>query len=208
MMPLGNRAEDYGTSLCAIEDGRRFPDQQSYDRYRAARDAEWLALYHARFYEVRREMERSDPAGWRALMRPYGEFVELLRRRRHDAIYAIATSKDSRSVALLLEVYGLSQLFPAERVFDKETGPDKRAHLQRVRESLGEDFRRMTFVDDKVNHLDRVATLGVRCALATWGYNGPREHALAKQRGYVLCTLHDAESRLFESNAEERSDAE
>jgi hypothetical protein len=55
----------------------------------------------------------------------------------------------------------------------------------------------MTFVDDKVNHLDAVAPLGVRCALSAWGYNGPREHELARARGYRVCSLADVESQLF-----------
>ncbi len=58
-------------------------------------------------------------------------------------------------------------------------------------------FSEMTFVDDKVNHLDAVAPLGVRRALAGWGYNGAREHELAEQRGYVVCSLENAERRLF-----------
>ena len=56
----------------------------------------------------------------------------------------------------------------------------------------------MTFVDDKVNHLDSVAPLGVRCGLATWGYNSAREHELAIRRKYVMLTLENVESRLFD----------
>ena len=55
----------------------------------------------------------------------------------------------------------------------------------------------MTFVDDKANHLEDVATLGVRCCLAAWGYNGPREHALARSRGHLVCSLDDVEAELF-----------
>lgn len=69
-------------------------------------------------------------------------------------------------------------------VLDKETGVSKPAHLKHVREFLEIDYPEIMFIDDKVNYLDSVASLGVRCALATWGYNGPREHRLAKERGY------------------------
>jgi hypothetical protein len=44
-----------------------------------------------------------------------------------------------------------------------------------------------------------VAGLGVRCALAAWGYNGEREIELARQRGYRVCTLENAEQQLFGS---------
>lgn len=197
LMPLGNRAEDYGTALAALEEGASLPDQAAYDAFRAARDPEWLRRYHRRFYEVRDAFADRDPAGWRNLMRPYPEVVALLRRRAGDVAYAIATSKDRRSVRALLADYGIADLFREELVFDKETGVSKRAHLVLLRERLGVAAAEITFVDDKVNHLDAVAELGVRCVLAAWGYNGPREHALARQRGYPVCSLSDAEATLF-----------
>ena len=73
----------------------------------------------------------------------------------------------------------------------------KAAHLERLRADVGCEFSEITFIDDKVNHLDRVAFLGVRCALAAWGYNGPREFEVARSRGYRVCTLSDVEAQLF-----------
>jgi len=197
LMPLGNRAEDYGTTMAAIDDGRILPDQQRYDEFRKAQDPQWLERYHRRFYEVRHALSDRDPEGWRGLMRPYEPLLDVLRRRAADAIYAIATAKDGRSVATLLDSYGIADLFPAHLILDKETGARKTEHLTRLHELLGVDYAAMTFVDDKVNHLDSVASLGVRCALAAWGFNGRREHELAAQRGYLVCTLDDVERQLF-----------
>jgi phosphoglycolate phosphatase-like HAD superfamily hydrolase len=197
LMPLGNRAEDYCTALAALEQGVELPDQQAYDVLREAQDEAWLVSYRRRFYEVREALSRDDPDAWRALMEPYAPMIGLLRRRAGDALYAIATSKDRRSVEIMLHDYGIADLFPADRVFDKETGPKKTAHLGAARERLGVDYPSMTFVDDKVNHLDSVAPLGVRCVLAAWGYNGRREHALARDRGYTVCHIESAEETLF-----------
>jgi hypothetical protein len=55
----------------------------------------------------------------------------------------------------------------------------------------------MRFVDDKLNHLERAATLGVRPVLAAWGYNSSREHRLARDRGFAVATLANAEEILF-----------
>ena len=100
-------------------------------------------------------------------------------------------------MGLLLEAYGVADLFPEGRVLDKETGVDKASHLRHLHERFGVSYPEITFVDDKVNHLDSVAGLGVRGALATWGYNGPREVALAERSGYLVLSLEDAEARLF-----------
>jgi len=197
LMPLGNRAEDFAIALCALDARRPISDQADYDAFRSELDESWLQEFHRRFYENREAFARRDPSGWRQLMGPYPRFLDLLRRRAGDALLAIATSKDAKTVAALLRDYDIEALFPAERVLDKETGIHKDAHLRRLHETLGIAYREMVFVDDKVNHLDRVAGLGVGCALAAWGYNGKREVELALQRGYRVCTLENAEEQLF-----------
>lgn len=197
LMPLGNRAEDYGVILAAIESKAALTDQREYDAFRESENPDWLLRYHRRFYEIREAMARTDPAGWRALMPPYPAFVDLLKRRAGEAPYALATAKDRASVGSLLEDYGIADLFAPDLVMDKETGTRMAAHLEALHDRLGVEWSAITFVDDKVNHLDAVAPLGVRCALAGWGYNGSREWTLAWQRGYVVASLENAERTIF-----------
>ena len=201
LMPLGNRAEDYGVALDAIEAGVPLPDQARYDAFKAARDAARLRAFHKRFYQVRAEWERTDRAGWLALLAPYPAFLEILHRRASEVELAIATAKDRHSVRELLVHYGVAPLFGPGRVLDKETGVSKRAHLEHLERELGVAFGEITFLEDKLNHLESVAPLGVRCALAAWGYNGPREHARARELGYLVCGLDDVEARLFGNRA-------
>lgn len=172
-------------------------DQHAYDRERKSLSGEFLQRFHERFYAVRSDLFAHDPAAWRSLMAPYGPVLDWIRRRAADTTLAIATAKDRHSVRVLLTDYQLSHLFAEQRILDKDIGRTKVAHLQQLQQRLDVDYPAMTFIDDKVNHLDAVASLGVRCALATWGYNGPREHRLARQRGYLVCSLEDAESELF-----------
>ena len=200
LMPLGNRAEDYAVMLSILERGVRVDDQERYDDERARVSTGFLESFHVRFYEVRTRFQQEHPQRWRALQGPYPEVVTLLRRRSSDAALAIATAKDRHSVRLLLEEHGLGDLFPDERLMDKETGRTKAAHLRHLQGELGIPFPEITFVDDKVNHLDAVASLGVRCALSSWGYNGARERELAQRRGYVVCTLESAERLLYNSS--------
>ncbi len=198
LMPLGNRAEDFAISLSALEASRPLADQADYDAFRSELDESWLQEFHRRFYENRAALSRRESTGWRRMMGPYPPFLEILHRRAGDALLAIATSKDAETVAALLRDYGIEALFPRERVLDKETGVHKDAHLRQLHKTVGVAYEEIVFVDDKVNHLDRVAGLGVRCALATWGYNGEREVERARQCGYRVCTLENAEQQLFD----------
>jgi len=196
-MPLGNRAEDYGVVLSAAESSASLGDQGEYDVFRDALDPGWLESFHRRFYEVRAAWSRRDPEAWLALMAPYPGVLELLRRRAGEVQLAIATSKDGPSVGALLARYGVAELFPAERILDKEAGAHKAAHLRVLAERLACPLPELTFVDDKVNHLESVAPLGVSCALAAWGYNGLREQERARECGYRVLTLENVEAQLF-----------
>jgi phosphoglycolate phosphatase-like HAD superfamily hydrolase len=197
LMPLGNRAEDFGVALAAIDRGASLADQAAYDAFYAQHDAIWRERFHARFYERRHALITERPADWLSLQRPFPEVVGMIASRHGEVTMAIATAKDRVSLRLLLAEYGIAACFPDALVLDKETAVSKRVHLERLAHLLGLACPDITFIDDKVNHLDTVAPLGVRCALATWGYNGPRERALAVERGYLLCTLAGLEQQLL-----------
>jgi phosphoglycolate phosphatase-like HAD superfamily hydrolase len=197
LMPLGNRAEDYAVILAALEEEATIGDQSAYDSFYRQQDPEQLRIFHEQFYRTRTSWAQRDPEGWRQMLRPYPEVLEVLHRRASQVILAIATAKDGGSVRMLLRDYGIESLFREDLVLDKETGVSKRSHLEHLHQSLEVPFAAVTFVDDKVNHLDQVARLGVRCGLAAWGYNGSREWEAARVAGYLVLHLHDLEAQLF-----------
>ncbi len=197
LMPLGNRAEDFGVVLAALENEAPIASQEGYDAFRGQRGAPWLERFHRVFYETRQALREEDLEAWHSWMAPYAEFVELLRRWAPRVPLAIATAKDRTSVEDLLCTYAIDDLFSSEWIFDKETGMSKTAHLRALQAQMKIPFEEMTFIDDKVNHLDAVSTLNVRCALAGWGYNGDRERELALARGHLVLEFDDAEKKLF-----------
>jgi phosphoglycolate phosphatase-like HAD superfamily hydrolase len=197
MMPLGNRAEDFGVSLRALENFLELTDQGAYDTFYNTIDPEWLKSFHRDFY-VQRDLARAfDTHGWLELHASYPRFLEILRRRAAEARIALATAKDRRSAELLLAHLGVGDLIPAELILDKETGVSKTAHLTALHQRLDVPFTEITFVDDKLNHLEAVAPLGVRPVLAGWGFNTPREHALAEEKGIAVANFDDVERVLY-----------
>jgi phosphoglycolate phosphatase-like HAD superfamily hydrolase len=106
-------------------------------------------------------------------------------------LLAIATSKDYQSVHLLLNHWGLAQYFEQRNILDKDFAGSKREHLVRFHEEHHIPFSGMHFVDDKVSHLFTVQDLGVHAYLALWGFNTPREHAIAQKSGFRLLSLAD-----------------
>ena len=197
ILPLGNRAEDFGVALHAVEDDHSISDQAGYDTYFATHERDWLESYHHRFYEARHRLRARDLGVWLGLHLPYPGLADTLRGHPSDTKLAVATAKDARSVILLLEKLGMADLFEADLILDKETGVEKTHHLQTLHDRLDIGFDDITFVDDKVNHLLSVAGLGIRPVLAGWGLNTPREHAAARALGYEIASLDTAGAVLF-----------
>jgi phosphoglycolate phosphatase-like HAD superfamily hydrolase len=71
-------------------------------------------------------------------------------------------------------------------------------HVTQLAVQVGCAPAEVTFVDDKLNHLEDVAALGARCVLAAWGYNGVREQRSAAAQGFLVCGLDDFEAQVFE----------
>lgn len=192
-MPLGNRAEDYGVVLRAVERKVPLPDQAAYDAFKATLDPGWLGRFHETYYRVRRWFQEEDPEGWLALPRPYPWIPECLRSLAGRVDLAIATARDRESVDRILAAHRLADLFDDALIVDKEAGVSKLAHIRLLLERTGIAPGELLFVDDKVNHLEAVRPAGTDCGLATWGYNSSREHRLARERGYRLLTPTDLE---------------
>jgi phosphoglycolate phosphatase-like HAD superfamily hydrolase len=180
LLPLGNRAEDFGVSLCAIEQRATIIDQEAYDAFYRGIGREWLDLFHQTFYECRKALRDADTSSWLQLHLPFEGLADTLRRHVDRTRLAVATAKDGPSVRLLLDELHMGTLFDPELIFDKESGITKTEHLRALHRRTGIHLSDITFVDDKVNHLVSVAELGVRPVLAAWGFNADREHRLAR----------------------------
>lgn len=197
LQPLGNRAEDFGVALKICEEGADICDQESYYAYFKTQEAGWLRKFHRSFYIERNALKKSNESAWLALHRAYDDFVDLLRRHAATTSLAIVTAKDKDSVRRLLKHMGIGDLFPSGSILDKETGRHKTTHLRALSERSGLALGDITFVDDKVNHLQGVAPLGVRCVLAGWGYNSAREWRIAEAEQFPVATLETAERIIF-----------
>jgi phosphoglycolate phosphatase-like HAD superfamily hydrolase len=197
LLPLGNRAEDFGVALRAIDEAATIGDQAGYDAFYRSLGPQWLDAFHRCFYRCRGRLRETDLASWLGLHLPYPGLAESLRRHKERIRPAVATAKDARSVRLLLDEIGLGDIFEHELILDKETGVEKTHHLRALRERTGAEFSDVTFVDDKINHLLRVAELGVRPVLAGWGFNTRREHDLSRQFGIEIAELSTLDEVLF-----------
>lgn len=198
LMPLGRRSEDFGVALHAMELGLELDDQEAWDGFHRLLAPEWLRAFHLAFYETRDRLRTGDTARWLALYDCYPGLAPFLRRAAGHVALAVVTARDAASVDVLLEHLGIADLIPRRLRLDKETGIHKTEHLTALAERLGVGFEEITFIDDRVNQLERVAPLGVRPVLAGWGHNTPREHARAAALGFTVARLDSLDQVLLD----------
>jgi phosphoglycolate phosphatase-like HAD superfamily hydrolase len=193
IIPLGNRAEDYYIMLGMLDrrEDEGISGQDGFDAFAKTVPGAEQNAYQRLFYEGRIQLQRNDPEDWASLVPVFPGFAGAAAGLSERFILAIATSKDRFSVDLLLNTYGIAPLFMPENILDKDFAESKRDHLLHLRDIHGVPFSAMHFIDDKVLHLVSAAGLGVKCYLSMWGFNTPREHAVAKREGFVLLRLEE-----------------
>ena len=193
LIPMGNRAEEYFVIWWLVEYGMAsgIRSQDDFDRVKSSLPKENRESYAMHFYRIRAELQDRDPERWAQLLPPFDGIPEAVRSLADRFDLAIATSKDMRSVRILLHRYGILDLFTPDRILDKDFSYSKKDHLSHFHLLLGIPFNRMHFIDDKVLHLSEAADLGVNAILAMWGFNTEREHDEAKRLGYGLLSLED-----------------
>jgi len=191
LMPLGNFAHDYYVILNILENHAfsEIRDQQSFDTYKERCSADRIDEFQKKFYELRSSMQTQHPREWTEQNPPFPGVVSAVRALSERCTLAVATSKDFRSVAMLMESYGISGLFNAENILDKDYARSKREHLETFARQHNVEYNRIHFIDDKLLHLVSAADLGVNLYLSTWGFNTDREWAEAKSRGFSLLTI-------------------
>ncbi len=193
LMPMGNFAQDYFVFLSIIENDTsgKVMDQAGFDAFKRAIPEETLSSYQDLFYRVRQSMQENEPEAWASRLPTFPGIPESIRSLSQRYLCAIATSKDYRSVDMLLRHYGLRDYFQTENILDKDFAASKRDHLIRFHQEHHIPFPAIHFIDDKVLHLVKVKDLGVHAYLSTWGFNTEQEHEMARKEGIALLKLDD-----------------
>lgn len=146
---------------------------------RSEEEDAWMQRFERAFYGERARARREEPEAWVSSQAPYPEVLaELPALREAFREVVICTTKDESSARELLGTAGLE--LP---ILAKEFSLDKRDQMRHLVETRGVPTERIVFVDDLFPNLDPVSGIGVRVALAGWGYNTAAVRALARERG-------------------------
>lgn len=149
-------------------------------------------VFEKAFYAAREEWREKRFQEWCDLQKPYPGMVEQLRKiQKRFSRAVISTTKDAESVKKLLAIYNITL-----DVLGREITVDKAKQMNVIASTYRTPLNQIIFVDDLLDHVRLVKSLGVKGALAGWGYGNPRQKEEAAKLGIPVLALEDFAEQL------------
>lgn len=147
-----------------------------------------------RFYKVRKQAQTQFIAQWIKLNPLYVGIDNIIKGALSREKLFIASTKDKASIDLIMKRNGFDIL--SKQILDKSFSLNKKLQLKEIICRTGGKAENVYFVDDNLTYLINVKPLGVKCFLATWGYNTPEVRQEAEKLGIGPLTIQDLEGMV------------
>lgn len=178
--------EDYLFIHMAMQQGVDIQSQEAFDHFTLPH-ATNRSTFRACFYEARTRLFENHHAQWLRLNPLYPGVREALLKTPHlERILIISTKRDD-FIKAILQGHGIS--FPAGQIFYASAGQTKREIIDQWLYTHHRPLHQFHFIDDQIDTLLTLQSLGVHCTLAGWGYNALPQRILASEHGIQVFSL-------------------
>jgi len=128
---------------------------------------------------LRAELRKKDEENWLKLFSVFPEMISVFKKVKDKLEVVIATTRDRASVSAILKTQGI--LINDPRIISREFSIDKREQMKFITREYAVSFEEIFFIDDILEHLKLVGSLGVNVVLASWGYSNEQQLSEAKE---------------------------
>lgn len=157
--------------------------------YREIRDGSDVPLVErtGRFFAARKRFVAHDPFQWASLNTVYQPVWDVLKGQDAEGI-VILTNKNREATVTLCHHFDLP--VRPENVYSGDHGTNKIENLLAIQARFGREH--YGFVDDSIGNLEELDAHFnadepcLELMLASWGYIGPDDHAIARRAGYAI----------------------
>lgn len=142
------------------------------------------------FYGARERLRRKDVESWVMLHAVFEEVIAVMKKLNGQNRLRVATLKDSTSVRLILEHYGV-HLLPDHLLDESQISSKLEAlNLYSKQEDLSRD--NLIFLDDNVTHLFEPKKAGYNIFLTGWGASLEEHRQLAIKKNIpVIMNIYE-----------------
>ena len=146
---------------------------------------------------LRAELRKNNEENWLNLFSVFPEMISVLKKVMDKLEVVIATTRDRASVSAILKTQGI--LINDQKIISREFSIDKREQMKFITKEYAVSFEEIFFIDDILEHLKLVGSLGVNVVLASWGYSNRQQLSEAKEEGIpVLKVPHDIITQILQ----------
>ncbi|HZX44717.1 MAG TPA: hypothetical protein VFF28_03450 [Candidatus Nanoarchaeia archaeon] len=135
------------------------------------------------FHRERKRFQEEDFDEWMKSTKPFAQALAglIAAVKRFDKV-VIVTANKNELISPVLEKIGLSY----DEIIDTYYSKDKYGAVDSIAETYDADYKDIYFVEDSVFWMEKMIKKGVRCFLATWGYNTEAQRKEADGIGATL----------------------
>jgi len=179
-----------------IENNIEIKSQSQYDEIRDKLMEGFYDKCVKNFYEIRYGMQDENFEKWLDLEIPFQKIIDDIKKLEKGYIITIATNNRERTVSKFLNKYKIKPRIIA----DSTISTNKKNQLEHIKNELKINFNEIHFIDDQAGHFPKLLELGVKCYLATWGYNTKEQQAQARKLGVVMLNEGNFYEELMNKN--------
>jgi len=186
---------DYYYSLYAIENNLKVKSAKDFDIISKKIGVD-KQKYKEMFYRNRLIYIKNHFEQWIKLMPLYPKIMKILKKLDLKNTF-ISTANRKSTILKTFSHFKFD--FKSKNIIDNTVGADKQDHMRQIKNIKRVKYQDIFLVDDILTNLLRVKHLGIRCYLATWGYNDEEQRKEAKRKGIELVNLDNFYEKIMHS---------
>jgi len=149
-----------------------------------------------KFYENRSNYMKNNFSEWVKLSPLFLHIKKFFHKYDKNNLF-ISTSNSKITIVKTLAYHEVD--FNEQNIFDNTASLEKKEHIIAIKDRKKSSYEDISFIDDQISHFPNLLKLGVKCFLATWGYNNEEQRKEAEKLGVVLVDEDNFYEKLVSS---------
>ncbi|MCX6819434.1 MAG: HAD hydrolase-like protein, partial [Candidatus Aenigmarchaeota archaeon] len=171
-------------------------NQEEFDKFIVEHKNESRQFANA-FHAMRKILQDKDYDKWFSLNRIFPGIKNVIDKLSKKFLIVVISTKDFHSISTTFDRVGID--IDKDNIFSKEISENKADQIKNICKKFSVKPGKIFFLDDQPKHLEGVKKLGVKTALAGWGYNNDMQKAYAKRLGIPIIDKSDELEEVIKS---------
>jgi len=177
----------YYVMIYIIDKNITVNNQDEFNEIREELKADYYDKCVKHFHDGRSNLQKNHLREWLQIDTPFQKIIDGIKKLENKYTICIATNNKKELVQVFLDEYNIKPKI----ITDPTISVDKKKQLEYTKNELKVNYDDIHFVDDQVKHFPKLIPLGIKCYIATWGYNNEEQQQEARTQGVQFLKQED-----------------